>query len=87
MPSYIAVMSNHENDFYLLLLFLCLLFSGEQDPEICILAKILDIENTKNFNGCLILSPHDFIYVKFQLPIYCQRKNLYVIKILHVRVS
>ena len=33
MPSYIAVMSNHENDFYLLLLFLCLLFSGEQDPE------------------------------------------------------
>ena len=51
------------------------------------MAKILDIENTKNFNVCFILSPHDFIYVKFQLPIYCQRKNLYVIKILHVRVS
>ena len=33
-------------------------------------AKTLNIENTKKFNVCLILSPHHFIYMTFQLSIY-----------------
>ena len=39
---------------------------SQTQVKICSQAKTLDIINTKNFNVCLLLSSHHFIYMKFQ---------------------